>query len=177
MGTNFVGYVASSTLYHNKYLIVNPSAPCDDPKVLTGSHNWTSGADTKNDENTVIVHNDTIANMYLQSFAGDFKTISTHSLTTTHNPCPTGGINPINFNESGFNIYPNPFTNNFTVNVKSGGGVLKVKVINVIGQIVKETEATGTDELQIDLQNQPAGIYYVQITRADKIYVQKVIKE
>jgi phosphatidylserine/phosphatidylglycerophosphate/cardiolipin synthase-like enzyme len=177
LGTNFVGYVASNTLYHNKYLIVNPSAPCDDPRVLTGSHNWTSSADTKNDENTVVVHNDTIANMYLQSFAGDFKAISTHSLTTTHNPCATTGINLISSNELVFNVFPNPFKNSFTVNLKSSGNGLKVKVVNVIGQIVKEVEVSGTDELQIDLQNQPSGLYYIQVTRADKIYVQKLIKE
>jgi phosphatidylserine/phosphatidylglycerophosphate/cardiolipin synthase-like enzyme len=177
LGTNFVGYVASNTLYHNKYLIVNPSAPCDDPRVLTGSHNWTTGADTKNDENTVIVHNDTIANVYLQSFAGDFKAISTHSLTTTHNPCATTGINSTNSNELAFNVFPNPFKNSFTINVKSNSDGLKVKVINVIGQIVKEVEVSGTDELQIDLQNQPAGLYYIQVTHADKIYVQKIIKE
>ncbi|HTA62505.1 MAG TPA: phospholipase D-like domain-containing protein [Bacteroidia bacterium] len=177
LGTNFVGYNASSTLYHNKYLIVDPSAPCRDPKVLTGSHNWTSGADTKNDENTVIVHDDTIANVYLQAFAGDFKAISTHTLATTTNPCPTAGVNPIDNNESSFNVFPNPFKNSFTVNVKSSGDVLKVKVVNVIGQTVKEVEAIGTNEMQVDLQNQPAGLYYIQITRADKIYVQKVIKD
>jgi phosphatidylserine/phosphatidylglycerophosphate/cardiolipin synthase-like enzyme len=176
LGTNFVGYNSSNTLYHNKYLIVNPSAPCDDPKVLTGSHNWTTGADTKNDENTVVVHNDTIANMYLQSFAGDFKAISTHSLTTTANPCTTAGINPTSRNEAEFNVYPNPFKNNFTVSVANGGSV-KVKVINIIGQVVKETETTNTTELQLDLQSQPSGIYYVQITRADKVYVKKLVKE
>src|ERR1039457_6868069 len=91
LGSNFEGYVASNTLYHNKYLIVNPSAPCKDPKVLTGSHNWTSSADTKNDENTVIVHNDTIANLYLQAFAGDFKAIKGTSLSITTNTCGTTG--------------------------------------------------------------------------------------
>jgi phosphatidylserine/phosphatidylglycerophosphate/cardiolipin synthase-like enzyme len=177
LGTNFLGYNASNTLYHNKYLIVNPSAPCDDPKVLTGSHNWTSGADTKNDENTVVVHNDTIANMYLQSFAGDFKGIGGHSLTVTTNTCTsTTGINAIGKNDAEFNVYPNPFKNNFTVSLTNGGNV-KIKVINVIGQVVREAEATNVNELQLDLQSQPSGIYYVQITCADKVYIKKLVKD
>lgn len=89
LGSHFTGFVSGSYLYHNKYLIVNPSAPCDDPRVLTGSHNWTASANSENDENTVIIHNDTIANMYLQAFASDFKAISGTAVTPMANPCST----------------------------------------------------------------------------------------
>jgi hypothetical protein len=61
--------------------------------------------------------------------------------------------------------------------VKSSGDVLKVKVLNIIGQTIKELDVTNTDEANVDLQNMPSGIYYLQIRRADKIYTQKLIKE
>ncbi len=59
-------------IHHHKTLIVDPSNFCSDPLVLTGSHNWTNQADTKNDENTLIIHSDTLANIYYQSFAGEY---------------------------------------------------------------------------------------------------------
>lgn len=61
-----------SIIYHNKMLIVDPSNTCSDPLVLTGSHNWSISADTKNDENILIIHNDTIANIYYQSFSANY---------------------------------------------------------------------------------------------------------
>ncbi len=61
-----------SVIYHNKMMIADPSNTCSDPLVLTGSHNWTNSADTKNDENTLIIHSDTIANIYYQSFHANY---------------------------------------------------------------------------------------------------------
>jgi hypothetical protein len=176
LGTNFEGYVASNTLYHNKYLIVNPSAPCHDPKVLTGSHNWTSSADTKNDENTVIVHNDTIANLYLQSFAGDFKAInSTHtSLTHTANPCPnTTGINSINNNESEINIFPNPSSG--VINIQSSVlSNLKLEVYNYLGECIHQQVCTSATQ-QIDLNSQPNGIYFLKFQSEKNSFSKKII--
>lgn len=61
-----------SVIYHNKMMVVDPSNTCSDPLVLTGSHNWTNAADTRNDENTLIIHSDTIANIYYQSFHANY---------------------------------------------------------------------------------------------------------
>jgi hypothetical protein len=44
-----------------------------DPLVLTGSHNWSASADSRNDENTLIIHDDTLANMYYQEFSERFN--------------------------------------------------------------------------------------------------------
>ncbi len=38
--------------------------------VITGSHNWSSSAENVNDENTVIVHDPRVANLYHQEFRG-----------------------------------------------------------------------------------------------------------
>jgi len=67
LGNNFQKD-SHSWIMHHKYLIVDNSNVNSDPLVFTGSHNWSTGADTKNDENTVIVHDATIANQYYQEF-------------------------------------------------------------------------------------------------------------
>jgi phosphatidylserine/phosphatidylglycerophosphate/cardiolipin synthase-like enzyme len=174
LGSNFVGYNSSNTLYHNKYLIVNPSAPCNDPKVLTGSHNWTSSADTKNDENTVIVHNDTIANVYLQAFAGDFKNISGNTMTRTNNPCQTG-IETNNAGSKYATAYPNPFSDAVNIEVNKSLNPVSIKIFNQIGQCLYSIPTSG-NSITVDTRELNSGIYFLVIATADRNYSLKLAK-
>jgi len=177
LGSDFVGYNSSNTLYHNKYLIVNPSAPCSDPKVLTGSHNWTSSADTENDENTVIIHNDTIANIYLQAFSNDFKVISGNAVATVTNPCPhTTGINEFTKDESNFNVFPNPVMDVLNINVKNAGETLSVTITDQLGIKVLENTVNQTNEMELNTSGLSTGIYFVTVTSGNNHYTQKIIK-
>jgi phosphatidylserine/phosphatidylglycerophosphate/cardiolipin synthase-like enzyme len=72
LGENFRDYNGGGILHH-KALIVDPFHPGADPLVLTGSHNWSSSADLRNDENSLIIHNADIANIYYQEFVERFK--------------------------------------------------------------------------------------------------------
>ncbi len=171
MGTNLKIYNGGNYLYHSKIIMADALHPASDPQVGAGSFNWTTSAESTNDENFIIVHDAVIANQYYQSICKNFTDVGGAA-------CPsTTGIEDYDYGQQQFAVYPNPFKDNFTIKVKSSGDVLKVKVVNVIGQTIKDLEVTNTDETNIDLQNMPAGIYYVQITRADKIFVQKLIKE
>jgi phosphatidylserine/phosphatidylglycerophosphate/cardiolipin synthase-like enzyme len=60
-------------LLHHKYAIVDVYATASDPLVITGSHNWSSSAETINDENTLIIHDADIANQFLQEFAQRYR--------------------------------------------------------------------------------------------------------
>ncbi len=72
LGINFKDYTGTGIL-HNKVMIVDPFHPDADPLVLTGSHNWSSSADLRNDENSLIIHNADIANIYYQEFVERFR--------------------------------------------------------------------------------------------------------
>ncbi|HTB06494.1 MAG TPA: phospholipase D-like domain-containing protein [Bacteroidia bacterium] len=180
LGSDFQGYVSSTYLYHNKYLIVNPSAACDDPKVLTGSHNWTSSADAENDENTVIVHNDTIANEYLQAFGGDFKAIAGTSVVPPKNPCVTTGINSVSSNEAVVNIYPNPYKDGVNISYDLGEDTkVTICVYNIMGQKIAtladgEMQSAGSHIFQFHAQ--VAGVYTLQIQQGQQITVKKLIQ-
>jgi hypothetical protein len=169
LGSDFAGY-SGSGLYHNKYLIVNPSAPCFDPKVLTGSHNWTSSANSSNDENTVIVHNDTIANFYLQSFAGDFKAIKGTAITPTANPCPQG-INEISPSEIELYIYPNPAVEGSPVylNVNSSLNLINAKLViyDILGNKLNEIPIFSNQDA-INCGTQAKGMYFYQLFNDNK---------
>ncbi len=60
-------------LLHHKYAIVDGENDRWDSKVITGSHNWSNNANTRNDENTLIVHNSRVANEFIQEFGERYK--------------------------------------------------------------------------------------------------------
>jgi phosphatidylserine/phosphatidylglycerophosphate/cardiolipin synthase-like enzyme len=70
--THFTFDDVSSGILHHKYMIVDQYAPISDPMVFTGSHNWSAAADNDNDENTLVVHDETLANIYYQQFVKRF---------------------------------------------------------------------------------------------------------
>ncbi|MBE0411357.1 MAG: phospholipase, partial [Anaerolineales bacterium] len=45
----------------------------DERVVITGSYNFSSSAGTLNDENSIIIHNDEIARLYLSEFKRVFN--------------------------------------------------------------------------------------------------------
>lgn len=62
----------SEGILHHKYMIVDQYPPVSDPMVFTGSHNWSAAADNDNDENTLLIHDATLANVYYQQFVHRF---------------------------------------------------------------------------------------------------------
>jgi phosphatidylserine/phosphatidylglycerophosphate/cardiolipin synthase-like enzyme len=176
LGTNFTGYVSSNTLYHNKYVVVDPSAPCRNPVVLTGSHNWTSTADSKNDENTVIVHNDTIANIYMQAFTQDFKNISGRTLTPPANPCPTvTGIQ--NLEKQGpITVYPNPFSDVLNVQFNNYLPGEHVLLYDALGKLVIDQLVQDNPLLTLNTSSLSKGLYILSYSDGTKTYYKKVIR-
>jgi phosphatidylserine/phosphatidylglycerophosphate/cardiolipin synthase-like enzyme len=59
-----------STILHHKY------ATLDGNRVITGSHNWSNAANQVNDENTIIIHDEAIANLFLQEFEARWAEVS-----------------------------------------------------------------------------------------------------
>ena len=72
MGNDLITDNQSGALMHHKYVIIDQGNTSSDPLVLTGSHNWTTSANTTNDENSLIIHDSTIANIYYQEFMARF---------------------------------------------------------------------------------------------------------
>ena len=70
--THFTFDEVSSGMLHHKYMIIDQAAPGSDPMIFTGSHNWSAAADNDNDENTLIIHDATLPNIYYQQFVKRF---------------------------------------------------------------------------------------------------------
>ena len=69
-------YLDEPGMLHHKYLIVDPNNSSSDPLVLTGSHNWSTSAETKNDENTIIIHDVFVANEFLEEFTSRYNQVT-----------------------------------------------------------------------------------------------------
>jgi hypothetical protein len=57
-----------------------------------------------------------------------------------------------------------------------GKGIKQVSVLNLLGQMVNTYSVNG-DELEINLENQPSGVYFIQIMSGEKQTVKQIIKE
>jgi phosphatidylserine/phosphatidylglycerophosphate/cardiolipin synthase-like enzyme len=170
MGNKLKIYTQSSSIYHNKFVIVDACNQLSDPQVLTGSHNWTSSADTKNDENTVIVHDATIANIYYQSFYQNF-----YSLSGTLSACTVTDINENSLSDNLINIYPNPASDKITVKNNSDE-LQEVSIYSINGQLMIQKEIN-SPEMNIDISSLSQGIYVIRISGNSNSFVTKMIKE
>ena len=168
-----VGYTACNTLtpvmgadlriytgsyvYHNKMMIVDPDYPAMDPLVTTGSHNWSSTADTKNDENMVIVHDSGIANQYLQSFAQNFIDLG-GTITPVHT---TTGIETMI--DDVLQIYPNPTYDR--ININSGETDYMITLTDISGHIIS-VQSYHAVHTSLSLSGLDSGAYFVTVSSA-----------
>lgn len=70
-----------------------------------------------------------------------------------------------------FSIYPNPTTNNFTVNNAQGS---MMRVMNTLGQVVMSENITNNSQV-ISTNNLKQGMYFVEINNNGKVSTQKLI--
>lgn len=71
-------------------------------------------------------------------------------------------------------IYPNPTAGNINVTVLDNNQANTIKVIDILGKAVFETTTTELNT-KISLQENPAGIYFVEITNGQTKAVKKII--
>jgi phosphatidylserine/phosphatidylglycerophosphate/cardiolipin synthase-like enzyme len=67
MGNQLFVNPDTNIIMHHKFFVVDAETE-NDPIVWTGSHNWSSNANTKNDENTLVVHDAEVADWYRRAY-------------------------------------------------------------------------------------------------------------
>ncbi|OQX98021.1 MAG: hypothetical protein B6I24_06595 [Bacteroidetes bacterium 4572_128] len=161
LGNSFVSdNIVGGTLHH-KLMIVDPNNPNSDPTVLTGSHNWSNAANNKNDENTLIIHSEDIANLYYQEFMHRF---------TANN----GVVNIENINlENKLLIYPNPTKNKFYLKTDKMQE-MNIEIFDIFGKKIFYKNYFDKD-VSIDLCQEKKGIYFMKIKTENKSFTKKII--
>lgn len=168
--SNHAVVYTNSGIMHHKFMVVDNFNSSSDPLVLLGSHNWSSSAENKNDENTLIVHDLNIANQYYQAFAYLYQ--------------DAGGVItvPLNINDLHSNeitVYPNPTTG--ILNIDSNNEVsidnVSITIHDVLGKCVFTNTYNSLTHQSISISNQQAGIYFVTIQNQSRTSHFKVIKK
>ena len=135
---------------HHKYAIVDHSEPGTDPLVITGSHNWSSSAENVNDENTVIVHDARVANLYHQEFQAIVNAIN-----GTGDAVREAGVRT-------WSLMPNPAREQ--VWVQGVHAKDAVRVLDASGREVPVAQWRQGAVIQLELNGLSAGMYHVAVT-------------
>ena len=86
---------------------------------------------------------------------------------------------PARLKNTGYRIYPNPFTGSFLIHhYIQPVDLQSVGVYNSVGQLVwrKEVNGLANTEMTVDLNKMPAGIYEVKLTYSNRTAVERVVK-
>ncbi len=161
-----------SGIMHHKFVVIDNFNAASDPQVLLGSHNWSNSAETKNDENTLVVHDANITNQYFQAFAYLYLQsggVFSPNLATENNT----------FQNSEINIFPNPTTGIININnySKNNNDNTVINLTDMLGRNILYKSNTIEANNTIDLSNQQNGIYFLQIKNESKISNFKIIKQ
>ena len=164
--SRIVTYTASGIMHH-KFMVIDNFNNASDPQVLVGSHNWSTSAETKNDENILIVHDANITNQYYQAFSYLFQ--------------QAGGIlntNEYQFSSDNLVVYPNPTNGllHFYDNEKNQINKVNVKIMDVLGNIILEQQFDNLTNKSIDLSSQSSGIYILEVKTNGDCKNIKVVK-
>jgi phosphatidylserine/phosphatidylglycerophosphate/cardiolipin synthase-like enzyme len=186
MGANLLVYKGlpgydSNGICHSKYMLIDPCDMAADPIVFTGSHNWSASAEDNNDENTVIVHDSSIANQYYQAFHADFYAVSaaagagiTLTQTCTSKPLEVTEIR----NADQVTLYPNPANNNLKVILNTQSTDAMYTIYNIAGQMLLSGKLSASYINTIDLSNIASGMYLIRVTNNTKEeFIGKFVKQ
>jgi hypothetical protein len=80
---------------------------------------------------------------------------------------------------SNFNIYPNPTTGKFLIELTGDTGVqnLKIEIYTMLGERVLSRQLTGQTRYDLSLENQQPGVYILHLISGQKVETVKVIKQ
>jgi hypothetical protein len=169
VGTANAAVDCHTWILHHKYVIIDQSNTASDPLVETGSHNWSTAGDTKNDENTVVVHDASIANQYFQEFTQRW----------TERTCGSAGIYENTNNMVSLNIYPNPSNGDFIVSYTLvNTDKVSISIYDFMGKKVDSKIVNGTlglNTVSISGNEYAKGIYLVEITTGNKKETKKLV--
>ncbi|MCK5857437.1 MAG: T9SS type A sorting domain-containing protein [Bacteroidales bacterium] len=160
LGDDMVEDNLAPGIWHHKFMIADEGTNSD-PTLLVGCHNWSNAANNKNDENTLIIYDDTLANVYYQAFKQRFD------------------VNYVSIDVNDFaslvKLYPNPSNGQFSVEIETENSfTADVVVYDLTGRTVLSQQNglhSGLNTLSINVDGVAPGTYVLQLRNNDKQYV------
>jgi phosphatidylserine/phosphatidylglycerophosphate/cardiolipin synthase-like enzyme len=156
--------------WHHKYAMADQSAPWSDPVIITGSHNWSNAANTRNDENTLIIYDDKVVNLYYQDW---IKAYRANGGTVVATLSFSSAITDV------ARVFPNPSNGLLTVNYSNRPGMSAaiVQLTDTYGRVLLQEEwsvETGGTSRSLDLTKLNPGMYMLVLQRGGHTDIFKV---
>jgi phosphatidylserine/phosphatidylglycerophosphate/cardiolipin synthase-like enzyme len=150
-GIDIYSHVGVSGQLHHKYAIIDQSQPLSDPQVVTGSHNWSNTAETTNDENTLVIHDARLANLFYQEFVGLLESVGVFI-----------GVEDVVTGQTIMHVFPNPAQDRWTLAFEPdfAWDATEVRCFDAKGACVHAFRPTSSI-MQIDVAQWPRGMYWV----------------
>ncbi len=140
----------AAPLMHHKYMVSDAGYPASDPLVLTGSHNWSTAAETANDENTLVIYDPDIAVLFQAEFERRWK-----------ETLPTATASPENMP---FEVFPNPVSEFLYLRSASESGwSASVEIWNNTGSLCIAMPMSGEPLGRASVDRLPQGFYFLKI--------------
>lgn len=164
LGNDLVEDALAPGIMHHKFMIADEGTNSD-PTLFMGSHNWSNSANNKNDENTLIIHDDTIANVYFQAFKKRFD------------------INYVSIDMNEFarsvKLFPNPSNGRINIEIEMENKLTaELIVYDLTGRVVLSQQKVlyaGSNTISMNLEGIAPGTYVLQMKNNDKQYVASFI--
>ncbi|HVN48994.1 MAG TPA: phospholipase D-like domain-containing protein, partial [Bacteroidota bacterium] len=165
-----------SGFLHHKYGIIDAGTKASSQYVITGSHNWTSSAENSNNENTLIINNTRIANLYLQEFSNRYTAAGGNDVLAGIETISTLAPKAFQLQQN----YPNPFNPAtsiaYDVPLKT---TVTLKVFDVLGRelvtLVQKEQSAGSYRVQFDASKFASGIYFYRLQAGSFVSSKKMV--
>lgn len=131
---------------HHKFITIDYDHPDSDPVLVTGTHNWSASAESRNDENTLLIYDAELAKIYADE-----------ALLVYNNSDPGTLAEELS---SRMKLYPIPATE--MLYLKSEEKITSLTIFDAQGRRTMQLTTQGENTLQISLEKLEKGIYLLK---------------
>ncbi|HQW10985.1 MAG TPA: phospholipase D-like domain-containing protein [Saprospiraceae bacterium] len=162
---------STSVLFHHKYCIIDADQPTSDPTVITGSYNWTFSAETINDENTLIIHDYQIAQLYQAEFFTRFCELKPEE-------CAQLGYRKVTEVSSILGVITNDLIELPALPLALIDQYVNIQIVNSSGKPVlfRRQKITEAESVVVSIGAEPPGIYFLTYGNGTIQLSMKIIK-
>ena len=167
MGNQLFVNADTNIIMHHKFFVVDAGTD-NDPIVWTGSHNWSSNANTKNDENTLVVHDAEVADWYHRAY-----------FRLTHPVIPDSTVGLLNVDDANaVQVFPTLVNQPSTMQLVSAiNEPASIQLTDMQGKILYtgklDLKKGQTLSLSM-LTNVDDGLYLVSVRTSNSIFSKKI---
>lgn len=155
-------YTANGIMHH-KMMVVDHGT--NNAVLLNGSHNWSFSANNRNDENTLIIFDEDIANQYYQAIAFMFNEVG-------------GNLSTETFQLTEMALYPNPSSSYIEISLTNKTAISEIKMYTSLGKLVLSEANILKEKHRFSIEGLAKGVYLLQLKTTDnQVINQQLIKQ